>query len=209
MFPTLFLFVSGGKSSVDGWTKKKKKIFNFLLSNLQILRSVWVISYEDFIRRVRLAESEWRGKITTSVNVAKVILYKQFSKFYQIFSVAQFSCNAWYIEEVQVTDENIWRKRLLWEFELSLWCYPIYFTFSRPTLTQLHRQTFRPILKESYHLEREQLSISCACLLKFCWFCFTLLCDCFRQIAPLSEPICTLFQVIREVQNIREINWCQ
>ena len=73
-------------------------------------------------------------------------------------------------------------------------------------LTQLHRQTFRPILKESYHLEREQLSISCARLLKFCWFCFTLLCDCFRQIAPLSEPICTLFQVIREVQNIREIN---
>lgn len=138
MFPTLFLFVSSGKS-LGGWLdKKKKKIFNFLLSNLQILRSVWVFSYEDFIRRVRLAESEWRGKITTSVNVAKVILYKQFSKFYQIFSVAQFSCNAWYIEEVQVTDENIWRKRLLWEFELSLWCYPIYFTFSRPTLTQLH-----------------------------------------------------------------------
>lgn len=123
MFPTLFLFVSGGKS-LGGWLdKKKKKIFNFLLSNLQILRSVWVFSYEDFIRRVRLAESEWRGKITTSVNVAKVILYKQFSKFYQIFSVAQFSCNAWYIEEVQVTDENIWRKRLLWEFELCLWCY--------------------------------------------------------------------------------------
>lgn len=110
---------------------KKLKIFNFLLLNLQILRSVWVFSYEDFIRRVRLAASEWRGKITTSVNVAKVILYKQFSKFYQIFSVAQFSCNAWYIEEVQVTDENIWRKRLLWEFELSLWYYPIYFTFSR------------------------------------------------------------------------------